>query len=101
MASLDRRRAIDAVTNVIETWGLSHDEAARLFGVSRQAARSTGIPRTAPAFRGTALFDFDGRGQRLRHAPEAGTEEHPDATVGGESAPPAAPGKSRRVKSGM
>ena len=47
IASLDRRRAVDALTRTIETWGLSQAEAARLFGVSRQAIgkwRRRGVP---------------------------------------------------------
>ena len=47
MASLNRRRAIDAFTRMIETWGLSQAETARLFGVSRQAIgewRRRGVP---------------------------------------------------------
>ena len=46
--SLDRRRAVDAFTRTTETWGLSQAEAARLFGVSRQAVgkwRRGGVPR--------------------------------------------------------
>ena len=45
--SLDRRRAVDAFTRTTETWGLSQAEAARLFGVSRQAIgkwRRRGVP---------------------------------------------------------
>ncbi len=47
IASLDRRRAVDAFTRATETWGLSQAEAARLFGVSRQAIgkwRRRGVP---------------------------------------------------------
>ena len=46
-ASLDRRRAVDAFTRTTATWGLSQAEAARLFGVSRQAIgkwRRRGVP---------------------------------------------------------
>ncbi len=46
-AGLDRRRAVDAFTRTTETWGLSQAEAARLFGVSRQAIgkwRRRGVP---------------------------------------------------------
>ena len=47
IASLDRRRAVDAFTRTTETWGLNQAEAARLFGVSRQAIgkwRRSGAP---------------------------------------------------------
>lgn len=47
VASLDRRRAVGAFRRTIETWGLSQAEAARLFGVSRQAIgkwRRRGVP---------------------------------------------------------
>ncbi len=47
IASLDRRRAVDAFTRATETWGLRQAEAARLFGVSRQAIgkwRRRGVP---------------------------------------------------------
>ena len=47
IAGLDRRRAVKAFTRTIETWGLSQAEAARLFGVSRQAVgkwRRRGVP---------------------------------------------------------
>ena len=47
IASLNRRRAVDALTRTTETWGLSQAEAARLFGVSRQAIgkwRRRGVP---------------------------------------------------------
>ena len=47
MAGLDRRRAVDAFTRTIETWALSQAEAARLFGLSRQAIgkwRRRGVP---------------------------------------------------------
>ena len=47
IAGLDRRRAVDALTRTTETWGLSQAEAARLFGVSRQAIgkwRRRGVP---------------------------------------------------------
>ena len=47
IAGLDRRRTVDAFTRTTETWGLSQAEAARLFGVSRQAVgkwRRRGVP---------------------------------------------------------
>ena len=47
IASLDRHRAVDAFSRTTETWGLSQAEAARLFGVSRQAIgkwRQRGVP---------------------------------------------------------
>ena len=47
IAGLDRRRAAGAFTRTTETWGLSQAEAARLFGVSRQAIgkwRWRGVP---------------------------------------------------------
>lgn len=47
VAGLDRRRAVNAFTRTTEAWGLSQAEAARLFGVSRQAVgkwRRRGVP---------------------------------------------------------
>ena len=47
IASLDRRRAVESFTRTTEAWGLSQAEAARLFGVSRQAVgkwRRRGVP---------------------------------------------------------
>ena len=47
IASLDRRRAVASFTRTTEAWGLSQAEAARLFGVSRQAVgkwRRRGVP---------------------------------------------------------
>ena len=47
IASLDRRRAVAGFTRTTEAWGLSQAEAARLFGVSRQAVgkwRRRGVP---------------------------------------------------------
>ena len=47
IASLDRLRAADAFTRTTEIWGLSQAEAARLFGLSRQAIgkwRRRGVP---------------------------------------------------------
>ena len=47
VAGLDRRRAGDSFRRTTETWGLSQAEAARLFGVSRQAIgkwRRRGVP---------------------------------------------------------
>lgn len=46
--SLDRRRACDSFARTIEVWNLSQAEAARLFGVSRQAIGKwlrQGVPR--------------------------------------------------------
>ena len=45
--TLDRRRASRSFARTLEAWGLSQAEAARLFGVSRQAVgkwRHRGIP---------------------------------------------------------
>ena len=50
VAGLDRRRAVDSFRRTTETWGLSQAEAARLFGVSRQAIgkwRRRGVPAEA------------------------------------------------------
>ena len=47
IASLDHRRAVESFTRTTEAWGLSQAEAARLFGVSRQAVgkwRRRGVP---------------------------------------------------------
>ena len=46
-AGLDRRRAVEAFRRTTGTWDLSQAEAARLFGVSRQAVgkwRQRGVP---------------------------------------------------------
>lgn len=47
-AALDRRRAGDQLSRVLAAWGLSQSEAARVFGVSRQAVAkwvARGVPR--------------------------------------------------------
>ena len=66
IAGLDRRRAVDALTRTTETWGLSQAEAARLFGVSRQAIgkwRRRGVP----AERAGAVADLAAATELLVH----------------------------------
>ena len=66
IAGLDRRRAADAFTRTTGTWGLSQAEAARLFGVSRQAIgkwRRRGVP----AARARAVADLAAATDLLVH----------------------------------
>ena len=55
--SLDRRRAGESLGRTLRVWGVSQAEAARLFGISRQAV-SKWLARGAPAARVDALADL-------------------------------------------
>lgn len=55
--ALDRRRAGGDLARVLQVWGLSQVEAARLFGVSRQAV-SKWIARGLPADRVRTVADL-------------------------------------------
>ena len=46
-ACLDRHRAGQALSRILAAWGLSQAEAARLFGVTRQALAKLGRPARA------------------------------------------------------
>lgn len=54
--SLDRRRAGESLERTLRVWGVSQAEAARLFGVSRQAVGKW-LAHGAPAVRAKALAD--------------------------------------------
>ena len=54
---LDRRRAGRSLVRTIEVWGLSQAEAARLFGVSRQAIGKW-LKRGIPPDRARAVSDL-------------------------------------------
>ena len=56
-ASLDRRRTCRSLARTIEVWGLSQAEAARLFGVSRQAIGKW-LNRGVPLDRAEAVSDL-------------------------------------------
>ena len=64
--SLDRRRAGQSLARVIETWKLSQAEAARLFGVSRQAVGKW-LEQGAPAGRARAVADLAAATELLTH----------------------------------
>lgn len=55
--SLDRRRAGASLERTLRVWGVSQAEAARLFGVSRQAVGKW-LAHGAPAARAKALADL-------------------------------------------
>lgn len=55
--SLGRRRAGESLAQVLQVWGLSQAEAARLFGVTRQAVGKW-LRQGAPAERAPALADL-------------------------------------------
>lgn len=55
--ALDRRRGGQQLGRVLEVWGLSQSEAARLFGVSRQAV-SKWLASGPPAERAEAVADL-------------------------------------------
>ena len=55
--SLDRRRASRSFARTMEVWGLSQAEAARLFGVSRQAIGKW-LRRGIPPDRARAISDL-------------------------------------------
>jgi predicted transcriptional regulator len=54
---LDKRRAGKSLTRTLEVWDLSQSEAARLFGVSRQALNKW-LVQGAPAERADAIADL-------------------------------------------
>ncbi len=64
--SLDRRRAGHSFARVIATWKLSQAEAARLFGVSRQAIGKW-LKQGAPAERTRAVADLTAATELLTH----------------------------------
>ena len=55
--SLGRRRAGESLAQVLQAWGLSQAEAARLLGVSRQAVGKW-LQQGAPADRAAAFADL-------------------------------------------
>ena len=55
--ALDRRRGGQQLARVLEVWGLSQSEAARVFGVSRQAV-SKWLASGPPAERAEAVADL-------------------------------------------
>ncbi len=63
---LDRRRAGEALSRILDVWGLSQSEAARLFGVSRQAVAKW-VANGVPAERSTAVADLAAATDLLVH----------------------------------
>lgn len=63
---LDRCRAGRSLARTLTVWGLSQSEAARLFGVSRQAV-SKWIDRGVPADRSEAVADLAAATDLLVH----------------------------------
>ena len=55
--ALDRRRAGRSLQRILEVWGLNQSEAARLFGVTRQAM-SKWLDRGIPSERVQAIGDL-------------------------------------------
>ena len=55
--NLDRRRACEAFARTLEVWNVSQTEAARVFGVSRQAV-SKWLRQGIPPERATAISDL-------------------------------------------
>ena len=64
--SLDRRRTGVSLARVLATWDVSQAEAARLFGVSRQAV-SKWLAQGAPAERAAAIADLAAATDLLVH----------------------------------
>ena len=64
--SLDRRRAAEAFARTIEVWDMKQAEAARLFGVSRQAIGKW-LRRGVPAERAGAVADLAAATDLLVH----------------------------------
>ena len=64
--SLDRRRAAEAFARTLEVWDLNQAEAARLFGVSRQAIGKW-LRRGVPAERARAVADLAAATDLLVH----------------------------------
>ncbi|MEM9387457.1 MAG: hypothetical protein AAGA68_20550 [Pseudomonadota bacterium] len=54
---LDRRRAGESLGRVLDAWGLSQSDAARMFGVSRQAVAKW-VASGVPAERSEAIADL-------------------------------------------
>lgn len=63
---LDRYRAAQSLSRILGAWGLSQSEAARLFGVSRQAFGKW-LDRGAPAERARAIADLAAATDLLVH----------------------------------
>ncbi len=63
---LDRHRAGQSLARTLAVWGLSQSEAARLFGVSRQAV-SKWIDRGVPVERSAAVADLAAATDLLVH----------------------------------
>ena len=64
--SLDRRRAAESFARTIEAWDMKQGEAARLFGVSRQAI-GTWLRRGVSADRAGAVADLAAATDLLVH----------------------------------
>ena len=64
--SLDRRRAAESFARTIEVWNMNQAEAARLFGVSRQAIGKW-LRRGVPADRAGAVGDLAAATDLLVH----------------------------------
>lgn len=64
--SLDRRRAAASLQHVLTVWDLSQSEAARLFGVSRQAI-SKWLDSGAPPDRAMMIADLAAATDLLTH----------------------------------
>ena len=65
-ASLDRRRAAESFARTIEVWDMNQAEAARLFGVSRQAIGKW-LRRGVPTDRAGAVADLAAATDLLVH----------------------------------
>lgn len=63
---LDRRRSAQSLGRILEVWGLSQAEAARLFGVSRQALGKW-LKQGMPAERAEVLGDLAASTDLLVH----------------------------------
>lgn len=55
--ALDRRRAVRSLARVLQVWGLNQSEAAKLFGVSRQAL-SKWLAKGVPSDRVQMIADL-------------------------------------------
>lgn len=64
--SLDRRRAATSLQHVLTVWDLSQSEAARVFGVSRQAI-SKWLDQGAPPDRAVLIADLAAATDLLTH----------------------------------
>ena len=64
--SLDRRRAAASLKHVLTVWDLSQSDAARLFGVSRQAI-SKWLDQGAPPDRAVLIADLSAATDLLTH----------------------------------